>query len=246
MSYASKAGRARVSSRNPQAQAVCMRCGIWHNRVDLNFQYDWRGTSLQNLYLLVCDRCLDMPQEQLRAIALPADPTPIYFPSVEAFEQDETNCRAIPGCCETDPISGLPRPSANLRITEDLQNRITQPIGAPDGLDQNAVMPYNGATQKPYGVPLYPLSIIANGTDQISVTFLQAHGLNMNDQIAVQGVANRLAAGFFSVVVSTPMAFTYQTYDLVPAGPLLTATTRMVTCLVGLPYGSVRIPQVGP
>lgn len=223
-----------------------MRCGIWYNRVDLNFQYDWRGTSLQNLYILVCNRCLDTPQEQLRAIQLPADPTPVYFPSVEAFEQYETNYRAVPGCCETDPVSGLPRQSANLRITEDLQNRITQPIGAPSGLDQNAVMPYSGAEQKAYGLRLYPLSIIANGTDQVSVTFSQAHGLSTNDQIAVEGLSSPLAAGFFSVVVTTPMAFTYQTYDLVPAGPLLAAATRMVTCRVGLPYGSVRIPQVGP
>lgn len=248
MAYASKASRARVSAKKPEAQAVCMRCGLWYNRVDLNFQFDWRGTSLQNLYILVCDRCLDVPQEQLRVIQLPADPVPVYFPSVENFEEAETNYRTvIPGCPGTvDPITGLPRPSTTKRVTQDLQNRITQPIGAPDGLIQNGVMPYNGAMQKAFGVVLSPLSIIANGTDQIAVTFLQAHGLSNNDQIAVEGLSNSLATGFYSVTVSTPMAFTYQTADDVPSGPLLTATTRMITACVGLPYGSVRIPQVGP
>lgn len=243
MAYASKAGRARVSAKSPRAQAVCMRCGFWYNRVDLNFQFDWRGTSLQNLYILVCDRCLDVPQEQLRAIQLPADPTPVYFPSVEAFEQDETNYRTlVPGT--VDPVTGIPVPNQTGRITEDLQCRITNPIGAPVGLDQNAVMPYNGAIQKAFGVVLSPLSITANGTDQVSVTFSQAHGLCTNDQISVEGLADPLACGFFSVIVSSPMAFTYQTYNDIASGPLLTATTRMVTALVGLPYGTVRIPQV--
>lgn len=225
-----------------------MRCGIWYNRVDLQFQFDWRGTSLQCLYLLVCERCLDVPQEQLRAIQLPADPVPIYFPSVEDFEADETNYRTtIPGCPGTnDPISGLPRPSTTKRITQDYQNRITQPIGVPNGLVQNGVMPFNGANQKAYGVPLSPLSITANGTDQITCTFSQAHGLATNDQIAVQGLTTPLASGFYSVIVQSAMAFTYQTYSPVPSGGLLTPTTRMITCLVGLPYGSVRIPQTPP
>lgn len=222
-----------------------MRCGIWYNRVDLSFQFDWRGTSLQNLYILVCDRCLDVPQEQLRAIQLPADPVPVYFPSVENFEAAETNYRTlVPGT--VDPVTGIPIPNTTTRITEDYQSRITQPIGAPNGLVQAGVMPYNGAVQKAFGVQLSPLSIIANGSDQVSVTFSQAHGLSTNDQISVDGLSNPLAAGFFSVIVSTPMAFTYQTYSAIDAGPLLTATTRMVTCLVGLPYGTVRIPQVGP
>ena len=43
MSYASKAGRARISSSNPQALAICDRCGLTYNHCDLNFQYDWAG-----------------------------------------------------------------------------------------------------------------------------------------------------------------------------------------------------------
>jgi hypothetical protein len=244
MAYASKAGRARVSSKRPQAQAVCFRCGIWYNRVDLSFQHDWRGTSLRNLYILVCEPCLDVPQEQLRAIQLPADPTPVYFPSVEQFTAAETNYRiTVPGC--VDPITNIPRPSDDFRVTMDCQNRVTQEIGAPRGLDQNAVMPYNGAIQKHFGVVLSPLSLTANGTATVTATFSAAHGLCTNDQIAVEGLTNAAAAGFFSVTVPNPMMFTYMTNVNVAAGGLLTGTTRMITVLVGLPLGDDQIPQVG-
>jgi hypothetical protein len=245
MAYASRVGRARVSSKKPQALGVCDRCSLWYNLIDLQFQYEWRGTTLQNIWIRVCDRCLDVPQEQLRAIVLPADPTPVWQPRVEQFEELETNYRTtLPPVI--DPVSGLQRPVSTKRITQDFQFRITQPIGRPDGLIQNGVMPFNGANQKHYGVRLNPLSLTANGTATITATFSAAHGLSTNDQIAVEGLTNPLATGFYSVVVSNPMVFTYQTASNIVTGALLTGTTLMVTCLVGLPYGSVRIPQVGP
>lgn len=213
MAYASKAGRARVSAKNPQAQGVCDRCGIWYNLVDLVWQFDWRGTSLQNLWIRVCKRtCLDVPQAQLRAIQLPADPVPVWQPRPENFFADEVDAN--------------------------------QPIGIPTGLDINAVMPYDGVVQKSFGVPIQVLSVIANGTTTIFVTCSAPHGLNNDDQIAVQGLTDRNACGFFSVIMFTPMVFTYATANAIAAGSLLTGTTRMITCLVGLPRGSAQIPQV--
>jgi hypothetical protein len=188
MGYASRSGRARTSVKKPEAFAVCDRCGIWHNRVRLNWQYDWRGTSLQNLWILVCGRCLDVPQEQLRAIQLPADPVPVWQPRIENFEADETDYRAtlpIP----IDPIVGIPVPAkAALRVTDDCENRITQPLGCPDGLVQDAVMPYNGAIQKAFGKPLALLSVISNGTATIAVTCSAVHGLQPGDQISAEGL----------------------------------------------------------
>lgn len=90
MGYASKAGRAHTSVRRPQAQAVCDRCGIWTQHVKLSWQFDWAGTSLVNKRLLVCQRCMDKPQQQLRAIILPADPVPIRNPRTESFIEDES------------------------------------------------------------------------------------------------------------------------------------------------------------
>jgi hypothetical protein len=217
---------------------------MWYNRSDLQFQMEWRGPTLKNIYVLVCTRtCLDVPQEQLRSINLPADPVPVYFPSVEQFEQDETDYRSLAEV-RTDPVTGIPIPSTDLRITEDCENRITQPLGSPNGLEQAAIMPYNGGVQKHFGVPLSLLSVIANGTNVIAVTCSKAHGLVTDAQISAAGMPR--ANGFYSVCVVTPMAFTYQTVDPVPSGPLLTPTTRIVTALVGLPLGSVTIPLVAP
>lgn len=57
---------------------ICDRCGMQYNLSDLAWQYDWRGMSLVNLRILVCeDKCLDEPQEQLRAIFIPPDPAPV-------------------------------------------------------------------------------------------------------------------------------------------------------------------------
>jgi hypothetical protein len=239
MAYASRSGRARTSAKKPEAFAVCDRCGIWHNRVSLQWQSDWRGTSLQNLWILVCRRCLDTPQEQLRAIQLPADPVPVWQPRIEDFAGDETDYRStVPGT--VDPITNIPIPSTTLRVTEDCQNRITQPIGIPEGLDQDAVMPYNGGVQKAFGVPLALLSVIANGTATIAVTCSAPHGLVTDGQISAEGLT--AANGFYSVVVVSATAFTYMTPQNVPAGSLLTPTSRIVTALVGLPYGSTTIP----
>lgn len=97
MGYASQAGRAATSARNPQAHAICDRCGFRYNWVRLRWQYDWRGASLQNIKFLVCDTCYDNPQEQLRAIVVPADPVPIINARVQDFVTAETNTRYTSG-----------------------------------------------------------------------------------------------------------------------------------------------------
>lgn len=243
MSYASKAGRARTSAKSPIAQAVCDRCGIWFSITDTSFQADWRGTALQNLWLRVCRRCLDTPQQQLRSISLPADPTPVWQPRPENFEAAENDYRTtLPGTI--DPVTGLPIPSQLQRVTQDRQNRVEQPIGIPTGLDQNAVMPYDGVVQKNFGVVLPVISIISNGDATIYVTCSQPHGLVNNDQISAEGLTDRNACGFFSVTMFTATLFTYTVVNNIAAGSLLTPTTRMVTALVGLPRGFDAIAQV--
>jgi hypothetical protein len=131
MAYASKQGRARVSATNPQAAAICDRCGFVYNHVDLRFQFDWRGTSLQNIKLLVCDPCYDDPQEQLRAIVVPADPVPIQNPRTQDFVTAETNYRVTSGQNTTDQTTGIPVPGGDTRITQNDSNRVTQQTGEP-------------------------------------------------------------------------------------------------------------------
>lgn len=245
MAYASKAGRARVSAKNPQAQAVCDRCGIWYTLADLQWQSDWRGTQLQNLWLRVCRQCLDVPQQQLRSINLPADPTPVWQPRVENFEAAENDYRTtLPGA--VDQVTGLPIPSQRRRVTEDGQNLVEQPYGIPTGLEQNAVMPYSGTVQKHFGVEIPVLSIMANGTGTVYVSCSKPHGLVNNDQISAEGLTVRSACGFYSITMFTATLFTYTVVNNIPTGSLLTPATRLITALVGLPYGFESIPQVTP
>ena len=82
-------GRARVNPNHPVSFAVCDRCSIWYNITDLTWQYQWAGTHLQNLRLLVCPDCLDMPQPQLKARVLPPDPTPTLNARPENFLIDD-------------------------------------------------------------------------------------------------------------------------------------------------------------
>ena len=159
MAYGSISGRARTSASNPRAFAVCDRCGIWENHENLRFQFDWRGASLMNIRLLVCRTCYDTPQNQLRAIIVPADPVPIANPRVESYVANETNYRATSGQDTVDFWTGIPIPGTVQRITQNNNNRVTQQTGEPPGglntqpgTDPNAPgnsdpgLPYNNTT----------------------------------------------------------------------------------------------------
>lgn len=137
MGYASRAGRARTSATNPQAHAICDRCGGRFNLVDLRNQRQWFGTTLKTYNILVHPECYDRPQEQLRAIALPADPVPKANARIEYFSTYETDVRQTSGQNTIDPLTGLPVIQGNTRITQDGNTRTTQATGEPPGgLDQ--------------------------------------------------------------------------------------------------------------
>jgi len=131
MGYASQSGRARTSSRNPQAHAICDRCGFRYNHVNLSWQFDWAGASLINKRLLVCSTCNDVPQQQLRAIIVPADPVPIMNPRLQDFVTAETSTRATSGQNTVDSRTSLPIVNGDTRITQDDDVRVTQQTGEP-------------------------------------------------------------------------------------------------------------------
>lgn len=243
MGYASRVGRARTSSSNPQAHAICDRCGFRYNHVDLKWQYDWRGAMLQNLRILVCKFCLDEPQQQQRSIVVPADPTPIMNARTQDFVNAETDYQTITAPPTIDPETGIPIPGTTTLLTQNGQQLTTQPIGPPVGLTQSAVMPLKGTTA--YAVKLPLLSVTANGTCDITVTTSSAHGLQTEAQISAEGLSNTGACGFYSITVTSGTAFTYTVARPIAAGSLLTPTTRIITASVGLPYGYTEIPQTG-
>ena len=131
MAWASITGRARVSTRNPQAFGICDRCGALLNHVDLRWQFDWRGAALQNLRFLVCNRCEDVPQQQLRAIVVPADPVPIMNARVQDYVSASTDTRMTSGQNTIDPVTGLPIIGGNTRITQANDDRVLQETGEP-------------------------------------------------------------------------------------------------------------------
>jgi hypothetical protein len=105
-------GHVRVNARSPNAAGICDRCGFAYNHNRLQWQWEWSGNRLINLRLLVCDRCLDVPQEQLRARVLTPDPVPIYNARPEPFaptgvSPDETDYLTLIGGSHLATISGL-------------------------------------------------------------------------------------------------------------------------------------------
>lgn len=259
MSYASLSGRARTSAKRPQAHAICDRCGRRWNFVDLKWQMEWRGATLQNIRVLVCPPCVDIPQENIRSIVLPADPTPIINARVQDFDLAESDYRSLSRPTVVDPITGIPIPDTTLRVTEDCQNRGVRPFGIPVGMSQTAVMPYDAASNVTLGQPLSILSVISNGTATVQVTCSEPHNLKplplntydgsvlMDPQVSIEGLANNSANGFYSVTLLGATTFSYMTYGSIPAASLLTPTTRVITALVGLPRGYRRIPKInGP
>ena len=105
-------GRAQVNSSSPSAFAVCQRCGQWSNLNKLSFQFIYSGTQLINTNLLFCEHCIDVPNPQMKARIIPADPLPVLNARVEPFNIDETDYRYT--------LSGL------RRVTMDGSPRVTQ------------------------------------------------------------------------------------------------------------------------
>jgi hypothetical protein len=88
-------GRASVDPSNPACWASCDRCGLLYNLNALSWQLEWAGPSLINKRLLVCSKCLDTPNPQLRALVLPPDPPPIFNARPEPYSIDEDGIYAF-------------------------------------------------------------------------------------------------------------------------------------------------------
>jgi len=126
-------GRAHVSSRNPQAFAICDRCGFLYNHVLLGWQFEFAGSGLYNTKMLVCRHCLDVPQEQLKSINIPADPLPIMNPRTQDYVAASSNIRQTSGQNTVNARTGIPVPGGDTRITQDDAQRSTQITGEPPG-----------------------------------------------------------------------------------------------------------------
>lgn len=146
-------GRAKVSARNPRAFGICDRCGFLYNHVNLSWQFDWAGASLINKRILVCDTCNDVPQQQLRAIVVPADPVPIQNPRTQDYVTAEQNTRTTQGN-SVNTQTGIPVIGGDTRITQNNDTRVTQQTGEPPGgLNQEPGTDANAPGNNDPGLP---------------------------------------------------------------------------------------------
>jgi hypothetical protein len=181
MGYASRSGRARTDSRNPRAFGVCDRCALWYNHYELRWQYDWAGASLINKRILVCETCYDEPQNQLRAIIIPADPVPIINPRVEPYQWDEIDRRQLSGYNTTSPTTGIPIQQGNTRVTTVPGDTIATTSTSGNGT--TATVTFSASTVYPIGSAVTISGVVPagyNGTYTVtassagSVSFLSS------------------------------------------------------------------------
>jgi hypothetical protein len=85
MGWASQSGHAITSPDNPRAFAKCDGCQMLYNHHVLRWQREWSGTKIINKGFLVCPKCLDKPNPQLKARLMPPDPVPIANPRPETY-----------------------------------------------------------------------------------------------------------------------------------------------------------------
>ena len=101
-------GFAHTSLRDPRAKGECDRCRFWYPLDALQRQFEWRGAYLGDTGYLVCCRCLDIPQEQLRTIILPADP----YPRVNPRPSPDVTGYALAG------VAAIPTSPGNLGFSQ--------------------------------------------------------------------------------------------------------------------------------
>ena len=236
MGYASKQGRARINSSSPEAAGCCDRCGFIYPFRSLTFQYDWRGATLQNLRILVCRPCLDTPQEQLRAIVVPADPTPIVNARVQDFALASSDNRVTSGQNTIDPRTGIPVPGGNIRITQTNDIRSTQQTGeAPFGTNQLPGTNPNAVTYRTVS------NAQNNGSGLIRLTINTSNGMITGQRVVIQEVGGVPANGNWAITVidtsnidlqSSTFSGTYTSGGYVINNP-------------SLPYGFAQVPRTG-
>ena len=80
---------ARTNPSSPRGWATDMRSGFITNLEKMQYQWDWRGLSLNNTQILSFGPYLDQPQRQLGLVILPPDPPGLLNARPEAYPSDE-------------------------------------------------------------------------------------------------------------------------------------------------------------
>jgi hypothetical protein len=211
--------------------------------VNLRWQYDWAGASLINKRILVCNTCYDTPQEQLRAIIIPADPVPIVNPRVEPYAWDEIDRRQVSGYNTTSPSTGIPVQQGDTRVTtidDDIpdQTRVTQQTGeAPYGTNQKPGTDPNAVTYRDI------TNVANNGIGIIRVTVSVTSGFITGQRVIINDVVGVTAAnGKWVITVINQNQFDLQNSSFTGAY----VSGGYVINNPSLPYGFNEVPKTGP
>jgi hypothetical protein len=211
--------------------------------VNLRWQYDWAGASLINKRILVCNTCYDEPQQQLRAIIIPADPTPIINPRVEPYAWDEIDRRQVSGNNTTNPQTGIPVQQGDTRVTTidgDIpdRTRVTQQTGeAPYGTNQKPGTDPNAVTFRDI------TNVTNNGIGIIRVTVSVTSGFITGQRVIINDVDGVDAAnGKWTITVINPSQFDLQNSSFTGAY----VSGGYVINNPSLPYGFDEVPKTGP
>lgn len=230
-------GRAKVSTRNPEAFAICDDCGFLFNHSELRWQMEWGGNKLINKRQLVCRRCNDIPNTQLRAIVLPADPLPIMNPRVQNYQAAVTDYRTTSGQNTVDPTTGIPIPGNTMRITENDDYRVTQQTGEPPG-GKNTL-----PGTDPNAVTYRVISNAANnGSGLIRLTVNTTSGMITGQQVTVRDVTGTTEAnGNWAITIISLTQIDLQGSVFSNAY----VTGGYVVNNPSLPYNFIEIPKTG-
>ncbi len=198
---------------------------------------EWAGNKLMNKRQLVCRRCNDIPNTQLRAIVLPADPMPVMNPRVQNYQAASNDYRATSGQNTVDPTTGIPILGNIVRITENDDSRVTQQTGEPTfgkntkpGTDPNAVT-YRNVTMA-----------VNNGSGLIRLTLNATSGMINGQQVTIGDVVGTTEAnGNWKITVVGPTTIDLQGSVFANAY----SSGGYVVNNPALPYNFLEIPKTG-
>ena len=231
-------GRAKVSTRSPSAFGICDNCGFLYQLSELRWQFQWAGNKLVNLRQLVCRRCNDIPQTQLRAIILPADPMPVQNPRPQDYRIASTDYRATSGQNTIDPETGIPIPGNTLRITENDDFRVTQQTGAPNGsLNELPGTDPNAVTYRTIS------NAVGNGSGRIRLTVNTTNGMITGQDVTIGDVVGTTEANgnwTITVINLTTVDLDNSTFtNAYSSGGYIVNNPS-------LPYNFTEVPKTGP
>jgi len=203
---------------------------------------DWAGASMVNKRILVCDSCYDKPQNQLRAIVLPADPMPIVNPRGENFVKDETNYRITSGqILEPSAVTGNGTTATiTLRVPSTFTPIVAGSIIIVSGMEPSS---YNG-TYVVTASTNTTISFASSSVEPMVVAGRVAINIDPQTGLQIPSVATRITQNDSDRV-------TQQTGEPPYGLNQNPGTSILVPDSVGgsdpgLPYNNVFVPETGP